>query len=385
MPRSIPEVVVPVARLRHVGVDVDHVVLQCHRRGGELPCRSGRIQALQRLVVERLLGIGAQRLVVGEGHAADELVRVIAGVAVQRKHFAVVRVHGDGAAHERIREELGHVQLQVEIDVRLERSREHGLPFLRSLLAHDSAARIHLDVAAALAAVEHRLVFLLEPLLSDLLTGLVRRVFRKRQLGFIDFIHEPDERRDRRTIRIEPLRRRHDDQAGKVDAMLLEHGHDVERGVVEDDRRPGGSSAIAAHRKIRLLRSQLNGAAQTSQRSTQRILRLRQHRDGISDDVLRDDLSLSVVDRATRGRDRHFAQPVLLRHQHPLLIAENLRPEKCADQEENQPGADDRRGTRAARDVVGMKAQGNLPALSSRFPIPLSLMPSAPRGSGATR
>ena len=57
LPRTIAQVVVPVARLRHVRVEIDQAVLERDHRGGELERRSRRILALQRLVVERLARI----------------------------------------------------------------------------------------------------------------------------------------------------------------------------------------------------------------------------------------------------------------------------------------------------------------------------------------
>jgi len=69
-----------------------------------------------------------------------------------------------------------------------------------------------------------------------------------------DLARVPDERGDRFLVRVIALGRGLDDQAGKVDATLLEDGHDVEARVGQHDRGPVRSLAKPPNRRLDLLR-----------------------------------------------------------------------------------------------------------------------------------
>ena len=108
----------------------------------------------------------------------------------------------------------------------------------RAGLAHDAAARVDLDELASLLAVQHALVFLLEPLLADLLARLVVGVAQLASSVSLISPDVADEWRDDVAVGIEAAGRTLDDQPGELRPMLLEHAHHVERRVGDDHRRP---------------------------------------------------------------------------------------------------------------------------------------------------
>ena len=151
----------------------------------ELERGGRRIPSLNHLVVQRAPRVGVQLSPVLGGNPADEPVRVERRRAVEREHAARLRVERDDAALKRVAEERCGEPLEVEIDVRVERrrgEREEVLP--RPGLAHDAAARVHLDEANAFLSAQLLLVLLLEPALPDLLAGLVALVLRSARAPF---------------------------------------------------------------------------------------------------------------------------------------------------------------------------------------------------------
>ena len=116
------------------------------------------------------------------------------------------------------------------------------------------ATRVHLHELTSLSAAQLRLVGALQPALPHLLARLVLLELRLRQLAFGDLARVADERRDDRSVRIEPSRRVPNDQLGEAEPMLLEHAHDVERRVGEDHRRTRRRTPEAAHRLLDLRR-----------------------------------------------------------------------------------------------------------------------------------
>ena len=182
--------------------------LEADRRGGELPGGAGRILALQRLVVERLPRIGAQRIPVLRRNAADEAIAVPARRAVQREHAAGLRIDRHRATLQRVAEDAGDEALEIHVDVRVQIGSRHRRQILASArVLHDAAARVHFDELAAFLAAQDRLVLLLEPLLAHLLPRLVVLERRLRQFLFAHFARVAHERCDDRTVGIEAARR----------------------------------------------------------------------------------------------------------------------------------------------------------------------------------
>src|SRR5205823_1009641 len=95
----------------------------------------------------------------------------------------------------------------------------------------------NLHVLDALAAAELFLILLLETRLADELTGLIAVLRHFGELALADLADVPDEAAHGLTVGIDALRRRLDDQAGKILMVLLEHRHGVEGRVLNDDGR----------------------------------------------------------------------------------------------------------------------------------------------------
>ena len=133
----------------------------------------------------------------------------------------------------RVAEDARDETLEIEIDVRVEGRRRHRQQVRPrgALPRNDSAARVDLDELTSLAAAQLRLVRSLQPSLAHLLARLVVDELRLRELGLAYLACVTDERRDDRPIGVEPPRRGLNDQPRKLDAVLLQHAHDVERRV----------------------------------------------------------------------------------------------------------------------------------------------------------
>src|SRR4029450_4579533 len=78
---------------RHVIVEADDVGLHPHNRRRELERRSGRIEPLNDLVVERPARVVAKLRVVLRRHTANEPVRIETRRTVNREHLAGLRIH----------------------------------------------------------------------------------------------------------------------------------------------------------------------------------------------------------------------------------------------------------------------------------------------------
>src|SRR6185437_7454280 len=123
----------------------------------------------------------------------------------------------------------------IEIDVGVQRRPRLGIEIQsRRGLTHLPSARVDLVVANTLAAAQNFLVFLFDAALTDELPGLVALVRRRIEIGIRDFTGVAHERRDRGSIRIEPLRYRLNDEPRKVDAMLFQYRYDAHRRVGHD-------------------------------------------------------------------------------------------------------------------------------------------------------
>ena len=138
-------------------------------------------------------------------------------------------------------------------------------------LTHHTPERIDLHEAHALTSAELRLVFLLEAALPHLLPCLVALILGRCELLLRDLAHVADERRDRGPGRIVALGRRLNDEPGELDAMLLQHRHDIERRIGEHHGRPVGRASVAAHRRFDLIGVERDESAQALQRRAQRI------------------------------------------------------------------------------------------------------------------
>ena len=141
---------------------------------------------------------------------------------------------------QRVAEQAGCNALKVHVDVGLERRRGDRREIRAGArLVHDASPGIDLDELAPLLAVQDVLVLLLEPLLADLLAGLVvRGVLEPGELRLADLADVSDEGRHDFAVGIEPARGTLDDQPGELCPMLLEHAHHVERRIGNDDGRP---------------------------------------------------------------------------------------------------------------------------------------------------
>ena len=107
---------------------------------------------------------------------------------------------------------------------------------------------------------------------SDLLPRLVALVLWRGEIRLVDFTGVTDEGRDRARVGIIPLRRRLNDQAREIDAVLLEHRNDVEGRIGNDHGRSRPVAPIPFDRRLDLVRRELDRPFQPLQRCPQRIL-----------------------------------------------------------------------------------------------------------------
>src|SRR4029079_10071540 len=247
-----------------------------------------------------------------------------------------------------------------------------GLAFLRrdgvarASRRHDSVFGIDLDELNALATASFLLVLLLETALTDQLTRLVARTGKIGELALADFRDVADERADGRAVGINPLSRRLDDEAREVHVVLFEHRHDVERRILDDH---GGTRRIAVEAPDRVLilpGRQIDGGLEPIERRSQGVFALREQRDRIADDVLSDRLVVAVEDSSARRRGRNLPQSVLLGLHERFLIADHLRAEERAQQEDQDARDDDARRSATPDDVVRMEAHAVRISMSGR-------------------
>ena len=264
---SISELVAARARRWHVIVERHEPALESDRGGGELPGGPGGIASLRHLVEERPARVSIERFPQLRRNPANKAVRVVARRRVEGEHAAGFRVDRDRSALQRIAEDLRGEALQRQIDVRVQWIRGLRRHLVACAgLAHHTSERVHLDVAYALSTAESRFVLTLESVLSNLLPGLVSLVAWHRELGLGDFAHVANERSDHRAIRIVALGCRLDDQPGKINAALLEHGHDIERGVGEYRGRPVPRTLVAPNSEVDLFVGERNDRRQPHER-----------------------------------------------------------------------------------------------------------------------
>ena len=228
-------------------LEADDAAPQRHRRDRQLEGRRRRVPSVDGAVDERVGLVRDEVPVIGARDAAGEKVRVVRRRGVKRADLALRRHRDHGAPYARGPDAVD-VPLQVEVDrgvqcpARYRRQRRGA-----RLVAHQAAARVHLDVAHAFAAPQRVVVLPLDPGTAHDRPRLCARKPVRGELGVGHLRHVAHDVRHRLPRRVEPARFRLEHQARQQRAMFLEPARRLERRLAEHHRRLVPRAAPAAH------------------------------------------------------------------------------------------------------------------------------------------
>ena len=324
-------------------------------RHERLPRGAGRVDVLQRAVVERVIGVLDDAFPFRAADALREEVRVVRGGGEEREDLAGLRVESHRRA-DLVREVVLGDLLERKVD--REAQRVAGQRGLVARLADFAPERIDDVGARARESGEKVLIRRLDALLADGFAGARRirvegaRLHARGHLFGRGLAELPQEVSRGRALRVHPALGLLDDELRMFERARLDGTHLGDREVLlQDDGDEVVVRTVALDAMLEILESPAEDLGDEPKRGIE-VLRLAAVEEkGEGGLVLRQDDAVAVEDEPPRRRHGHAPQAVVLGLALVLLAAKHLmNPVDAGEDPDENPGS--------ARDDVDARQDG---------------------------